>query len=880
MKHYLMQADEVVSGVQTSRESGLTAEEAEARLQRDGANKLAEGKKKTWLKRFVEQLINPMIIVLLIAAGVNLVTVIIERANGGDESFAEFFIIVAVVLLNAILGVVQEGRAEQAIEALKQMTAATSKTIRGGQLVAVKSEDLVVGDIVVLEAGDSVPADCRILECASLKIEEAALTGESVPANKTADVLTAADGKDVPLGDRKNMCYMGTTVVYGRAVAVVVATGMQTEMGKIADVLTQTKDEVTPLQKKLNGISKVLSFAVLGISVFIFLFKLFMEMDFHLEVILESFIIAVSLAVAAIPEGLATVVTIVLSMGMTKMAKQNAVVKRLTAVETLGCTQVICSDKTGTLTQNKMTVVEHYGDDESLLGRAMAQCSDAVIDSEKKEAIGEPTECALVNYAYKMGFNKADAVEEKRVAEAPFDSMRKMMTTLHQDGEGIVQYTKGAPDEILQRCTHAWVNGKVQKMTAELADAISAANKDMADRALRVLAAAYKKLPALPEDISPESLEKDMIFIGLTGMIDPIRPEVKDAIALCKEAGIRPIMITGDHIDTAVAIAVQLGIIENKSQAITGAAMAEIPDEEFEQRIGDYAVYARVQPEHKVRIVTTWKKKGFITAMTGDGVNDAPSIKSADIGIGMGITGTDVTKGAADMVLQDDNFATIVTAVGEGRRIYENIRKTIQFLLSSNLAEVVSVFIATMFGATLLRPMHLLWINLITDTFPAIALGMEDGEKDLMQRQPRDDKRSIFAEGLGINVLLQGVYIGILTLAAFFIGQYAFHNAEHGTTMAFLTLALTETIHAFNVRSLKHSVFAMKKQNVALWLASAFSLVLTIGVVFIPPIAKIFEFTMIGWVEALIALGLSASVLVFSEISKGIMRLIAKKKGK
>ncbi len=880
MKHYLMQADEVVSGVQTSRESGLTAEEAEARLQRDGANKLAEGKKKTWLKRFVEQLINPMIIVLLIAAGVNLVTVIIERANGGDESFAEFFIIVAVVLLNAILGVVQEGRAEQAIEALKQMTAATSKTIRGGQLVAVKSEDLVVGDIVVLEAGDSVPADCRILECASLKIEEAALTGESVPANKTADILTAADGKDVPLGDRKNMCYMGTTVVYGRAVAVVVATGMQTEMGKIADVLTQTKDEVTPLQKKLNGISKVLSFAVLGISVFIFLFKLFMEMDFHLEVILESFIIAVSLAVAAIPEGLATVVTIVLSMGMTKMAKQNAVVKRLTAVETLGCTQVICSDKTGTLTQNKMTVVEHYGDDEALLGRAMAQCSDAVIDSEKKEAIGEPTECALVNYAYKMGFNKADAVEEKRVAEAPFDSMRKMMTTLHQDGEGIVQYTKGAPDEILQRCTHAWVNGKVQKMTAELADAISAANKDMADRALRVLAAAYKKLPALPEDISPESLEKDMIFIGLTGMIDPIRPEVKDAIALCKEAGIRPIMITGDHIDTAVAIAVQLGIIENKSQAITGAAMAEIPDEEFVERIGDYAVYARVQPEHKVRIVTTWKKKGFITAMTGDGVNDAPSIKSADIGIGMGITGTDVTKGAADMVLQDDNFATIVTAVGEGRRIYENIRKTIQFLLSSNLAEVVAVFIATMFGATLLRPMHLLWINLITDTFPAIALGMEDGEKDLMQRQPRDDKRSIFAEGLGINVLLQGVYIGILTLAAFFIGQYAFHNAEHGTTMAFLTLALTETIHAFNVRSLKHSVFAMKKQNVALWLASAFSLVLTIGVVFIPPIAKIFEFTMIGWVEALIALGLSASVLLFSEISKCVMRLIAKKKGK
>ena len=880
MKHYLMQADEVVSALGTSQSEGLTAEEAAARLERDGANKLAEGKKKTWFKRFIEQLVNPMIIVLLIAAGVNLVTVIIERANGGDESFAEFFIILAVVLLNAILGVVQEGKAEQAIEALKQMTAATSKVIRNGQLTAVKSDDLVVGDIVVLEAGDSVPADCRILECASLKAEEAALTGESVPANKTADVLTAADGKDVPLGDRKNMCYMGTTVVYGRAVAVVVATGMQTEMGKIADVLTQTKEEVTPLQKKLNGISKVLSFAVLGISVFIFVFKLLMEMDFHLEVILDSFIIAVSLAVAAIPEGLATVVTIVLSMGMTKMAKQNAVVKRLTAVETLGCTQIICSDKTGTLTQNKMTVVEHYGDDEAFLARAMAQCSDAVLDQEKKEAIGEPTECALVNYAYKLGLSKTEmGADEKRVAEAPFDSMRKMMSTLHESADGIVQYTKGAPDEILKRCTHVWMDGEVKPMTEELLNTISAANKDMADRALRVLAAAYKKLPAIPESVEPEVIEKDLIFIGLTGMIDPIRPEVKDAIALCKEAGIRAIMITGDHIDTAVAIAMQLGIITDKSQAITGAAMAEIPDDEFVERIGEFAVYARVQPEHKVRIVTTWKKKGFITAMTGDGVNDAPSIKSADIGIGMGITGTDVTKGAADMVLQDDNFATIVTAVGEGRRIYENIRKTIQFLLSSNLAEVVSVFIATMFGATLLRPMHLLWINLITDTFPAIALGMEDGERDLMQRNPRDDKKSIFAEGLGINVLLQGVYIGLLTLAAFYIGQHMGGDG-HGTTMAFLTLALTETIHAFNVRSLKHSVFAIKKQNVGLWLASAFSLVLTIGVVFIPPIAKVFEFTMIGWTEALIALGLSASILLFSEISKCVMRAIDKKKGK
>ncbi len=884
MKHYLESATDVLKGAQTSGENGLTQAEAARRLEENGKNKLAEGKKKSWAKRFLEQLVNPMIIVLLIAACVNLATVIIERVQHGEGSFAEFFIIVAVVLLNAILGVVQEGKAEQAIEALKQMTSSACKVIRDGQLTAVKSEDVVVGDILVLEAGDSVPADCRIIEAASLKAEEAALTGESVPANKTDETLALSDGqKDVPLGDRKNMCYMGSTIVYGRARAVVVATGMDTEMGKIAGVLAQAKEETTPLQKKLNSLSKMLSFLVLGISVVVFIVKMVMGGDFHLEPILESFILAVSLAVAAIPEGLATVVTIVLSMGMTKMAKKKAVVKRLTAVETLGCTQIICSDKTGTLTQNKMTVVEHYGDDESLLARAMAQCSDAVLDAEKKEAVGEPTECALVNYAYKLGLSKTEmSATDKRVAEAPFDSMRKMMSTIHQTESGIVQYTKGAPDEILTRCTHIYIGGKVEKMTDEHRKNAAAANKDMADRALRVLAAAYKPLTSVPEDFEPQDIEKDLIFIGLTGMIDPIRPEVKDAIALCKEAGIRPIMITGDHIDTAVAIAVQLGIIEDKSQAITGAAMADIPDGEFESEIEKYSVYARVQPEHKVRIVTTWKKKGYITAMTGDGVNDAPSIKSADIGVGMGITGTDVTKGAADMVLQDDNFATIVTAVGEGRRIYENIRKTVQFLLSSNLAEVVAVFIATMCGYTLFRPMHLLWINLIGDTFPAVALGMEDGETDIMKRKPRDDKESIFAGGVGVNVVLQGAYIGILTLIAFFIGLHfgEMGSGGRGTTMAFLTLSLTETFHSFNVRSLKHSAFSMKKQNKGLWGAAVFSFVLTVLVVFIPPVAKVFEFTVIGWTEFAISLGLSASIILFTEISKLIARLREKKGGK
>lgn len=892
MKHYLCDAEEVLKEVGASPD-GLSAEEAASRLEKNGRNKLAEGKKTSMFKRFLLQLVNPMIIVLLAAAAVNLATVIIDRVRGGNESFAEFIIIVAVVLLNAILGVVQEGRAEHAIEALKEMTASTCKVIRGGQLLAVKSEEIVVGDIVILEAGDSVPADCRILECASLKAEESALTGESVPANKEAEKLVTENGKDVPLGDRKNMVYMGSTVVYGRAKVVVVATGMQTEMGKIADILAQAKDEVTPLQKRLNKLSQILSYIVLGICVFIFAFKLILERDFALEVVLDSFIVAVSLAVAAIPEGLATVVTIVLSMGMTKMAKKKAVVKRLTAVETLGCTQIICSDKTGTLTQNKMTVVDHYGDDEALLARAMAQCSDAVLDAEAKEAKGEPTECALVNYAYKLGLDKTKLdSEDKRVAEAPFDSLRKMMSTIHSAGGGFVQYTKGAPDEILKRCTHVRVGGKDIPLTDEKREEILAANKQMADRALRVLAAAYKKLESVPEKFEPEDIEKGLTFLGLTGMIDPIRPEVKDAIVECKAAGIRPIMITGDHIDTAVAIATELGIITDKSQAITGSALGEMSDEEFEQKIGQYSVYARVQPEHKVKIVTTWKKKGYITAMTGDGVNDAPSIKSADIGIGMGITGTDVTKGAADMVLQDDNFATIVTAVGEGRRIYDNIRKAIQFLLSSNLAEVVAVFVATMLGFTLLRPMHLLWINLITDTFPALALGMEEGERDLMKRKPRDDKEGIFAGGVGLNVVLQGIFIGVITLLSYFIGHYietgvwewTFKESLEGMsmdgmTMAFLTLSMTEMFHAFNVRSIHHSVFSMKKQNKYLWGAFGFSLLLTLLVIYVPGINTAFEFAAISAKEYFIAVALAFTVIPFVEICKLVRRVKNKNKG-
>ena len=878
-KHYLHDKEEVYRDV-LSCEEGVSQAEAEVRLAKNGPNKLKEGKKKSVLARFFEQLANPMILVLLAAAAVNFVTVLIERAKGGEESFAECIIIVAVVLLTAVLGGVQESKAVEAIAALPEMTAATCKVLRDGALRTVKSREVVVGDVVILEAGDAVPADCRIVEAASLKIEEAALTGESVPSNKTAEKLA---GLEIPLGDRKNMAYMGTTVVYGRGKAVVVGTGMETEMGKIADVLAKAEDDETPLQKKLASLSKILSFLVLGICVFIFAFKLIKEGDFHAEVVLESFIVAVSLAVAAIPEGLATVVTIVLSMGVTKMSKKNAVIRKLTAVETLGCTQIICSDKTGTLTQNKMTVVEHYGDDETLLARGMAQCSDAVLD-ENKQAKGEPTECALVNYAYKLGLDKGEmSKKEMRVAEAPFDSMRKMMSTVHKQGERIVQYTKGAPDEILKRCTAFWSGGREQPMTERKREEILARNKGMADRALRVLALAYRRLEEAPKDCEPASLEHDLVFVGLTGMIDPVRPEVKAAILECRSAGIRPIMITGDHIDTAAAIAKELGIISDASEATTGAAIGAMNDKEFAEKIEKYSVYARVQPEHKVRIVNGWRAKGKITAMTGDGVNDAPSIKSADIGVGMGIAGTDVTKNAADMVLADDNFATIVAAVGEGRRIYDNIRKAIQFLLSSNLSEVVAVFVATLFGFTLLRPMHLLWINLITDTFPALALGMEQGEDDLMRRAPRDSKEGIFAHGMGADIFLHGFYIAIITLLSYFLGHYietgvwdwSIESAD-GMTMAFLTMSMMEIFHAFNVRLQRKSIFSTRRQNVWLWGAMAISLLLTAAVIYIPFLKNAFEFEAISAAEYAIAMALALSVIPFVELSKAIRRILEK----
>ena len=877
MKEYLSSCEEVLKE-QNSSEQGLSTGEAQQRLSRFGKNELEKGKKTSLLKRFLGELADPMIIILIVAAAISGITAFYE-----GESFADVIIILAVVIINAVLGVVQESKAEAAIEALQEIAAATSKVLRDGKVVTLKSDELVPGDVVLLEAGDAVPADGRIIEAASLKIEEAALTGESVPANKITDLLQLGGEKDVPLGDRKNMAYMGSTVVYGRGKVVITGTGMNTEMGKIAQALSQAKDDATPLQIKLNQLSKILTILVIGICAVIFAVGLFRS-GISGDTILSTFMVAVSLAVAAIPEGLAAVVTIVLSIGVTNMSKRNAIIRKLTAVETLGCTQIICSDKTGTLTQNKMTVVEHVADNEQNLEIAMALCSDAEYDEEAGEAVGEPTECALVNDAAKNGLPKTQLKEEYvRVGEAPFDSMRKMMSTVHKTKENqIIQFTKGAPDEVLKCCTHAIVNGAKVPMTEEIRASILKSNKAMADRALRVLCGACREWDKMPESTEPAFLEQELTYLGLSGMIDPVRPEVKAAIVECREAGIRPIMITGDHKDTAVAIGMELGILSDPSQAITGAQLNEISDEDFQNRIEEFSVYARVQPEHKVRIVNAWKKKGMITAMTGDGVNDAPSIKSADIGVGMGITGTDVTKNVADMVLADDNFATIVSAVEEGRRIYANIRKAIQFLLASNLAEVLAIFFSTMIGFTILKPVHLLWINLITDCFPALALGLEKSEADIMKKKPRDPKEGIFAGGMGFDVFFQGAVVTVLVMISYLVGHriesgaWEFVNSADGTTMAFLTLSMVEIFHSLNMRSRRGSIFKLNSHNKFLYGAMVVSLILTTVVIEVPFIAKAFQFTPIDFTEYVIALGLAVLIIPIMEIVKAVQRKLGK----
>lgn len=874
-KEYLKSSEEILQELQTSHQ-GLTDQQAETRLAQYGENRLQEGRKTTMLERFVEELKDPMLIMLMAAAAVSAITNIISH-----EPLTEVFIIIAVVLLNAVLGVFQESKAEEAIEALQKMTAAECKVLRNGSMKIIENTKLVPGDIVMLEAGDAVPADGRLLEARSLKIEEAALTGESVPVNKMIDLLYLQEGeKEIALGDRTNMVYMGSSVVYGRGLAVITDTGMTTEMGKIADALNDTQQEETPLQKKLSDLGKKLSWLVIGICIFIFVFDLIQAGSFSLSTILETFMVAVSLAVAAIPEGLATVVTVVLSIGVTKMSKSHAVIRRLTAVETLGCTQTICSDKTGTLTRNQMTAVEHTGDRE-MLASAMALCSDAMLNTDGTIE-GEPTEAALVAFARDSGLNKYDLEKQMpRVEEAPFDSTRKMMTTIHQRNDGTwISFTKGAPDAVIALCTQKYENGRAVAMTKADREAAVYDNKNMADRALRVLCAAYRIYEEMPQDTEPQALEKDLTYIGLVGMIDPVRDEVIPAIQQCRNAGIRPVMITGDHKDTAVAIGKQIGIIKDESEAVTGAQLDEMSDEQLEADITKYGVYARVKPEHKVRIVTAWKKRGAITAMTGDGVNDAPSIKTADIGIGMGITGTDVTKNVADMILTDDNFATIVNAVEEGRKIYDNIRKAVQFLLSSNMSEVIGVFVSSLMGFTLLKPVHLLFINLITDCLPALALGVEEAEENIMNRKPRDAEDSIFADGMIYDVIYQGGLIAGLTVLSYLLGHYFETGifeiphviSPHGMTMAFLTMNMCEIFHSWNLRSLRGSIFSLKSHNRLMWISMIAAAAIVTVVLEVPFVAGMFGFTPVGFVEYGTAICLAFLVIPIVETVKFIQR--------
>ncbi len=898
-KYYLEEASEVLKQV-NSTENGLSEAEAEKRLAENGKNKLKEAEKKPLIKRFIESISDPMIIMLLGAAAIQAVVNVLQMSEGFKLSeFADVIVIMAVVIINTIMSLIQEAKAEDAMDALMQMTASTSKVLRDGEIKVVKSEDIVVGDVIVFEAGDTVPADCRILESHSLKAEEAALTGESVPVNKIIDVLMLEESmNDVTLGDRRNMLYNGSTVVYGRGKAVVVSCGMDTEMGKIANALTLAEKELTPLQKKMSELSTFLTKLVIIICVLVFLVGVIETLIVHKNeitpallgnTVLNTFIAAIALAVAAIPEGLPAVVTIILSIGVSAMAKRQALIRKLTAVETLGCTNVICTDKTGTLTQNKMTVVDEYTANRELLATAMALCSDAEIKPGEEFSVGEPTECALVNYANSIGLPKYE-LEKKapRCGEAPFDSNRKMMSTLHPDGNGgFVQYTKGALDVLLDRCNYILTeNGEIRLDEAKKAE-IMAKNKEFASRALRVLASAYKTYSKMPESLEPEDLEHKLVFIGIVGMIDPCRVEVYDAIKECRTAGIRPVMITGDHKDTAIAIGKDLGIIENEDEAIEGAALDKYTDEEMKELVTKYSVYARVQPEHKTKIVNAWKARGMVTAMTGDGVNDAPSIKASDIGIGMGITGTDVTKSVADMVLADDNFATIVNAVEEGRKIYDNVCKVIQFQLSTNLCEVIIMFVASLLNFTLLTPVHLLWINMVTDSLPGLALGMEKAEGDVMQRKPRNSSDGIFSHGAGLDMVWQGIYLAIIELVAYFIGLYLEKGTISGffgspictnaVAMAFLTVNFAEICCAINLRSQTKSIFSKEMlQNFNWWLFGAviITVAITLAAIYVPGLCEVFGIAPGSFEteELVICVMLALSTFPAFEIGKMIRR--------
>ncbi|MCX7710629.1 MAG: calcium-translocating P-type ATPase, SERCA-type [Clostridia bacterium] len=864
-----MEGYEALEYLQTTKD-GITEEEVQKRQGVYGRNKLEEGKKKTLFGMFIEQFKNVMVIILMVAAAI----------SGFMGELTDTVIILLVVLINAVLGVMQESKAEKALEALKKMSSSHVKVKRNGEVKQVNTDEVVPGDIVLLEAGDFVPADMRLLESASLKIEEAALTGESVPAEKITSKIEKAD---LVIGDRRNMAYSGSSVTYGRGSGVVTATGMNTEVGKIARHLVNTESQETPLQKKLAEMSKYLTYGILAISIFIFLAGVFQGRNYF-----EMFLTAVSLAVAAIPEGLPAVITIVLALGVQKMARKNSIVRKLSAVETLGSTEIICSDKTGTLTQNKMTVREVFLDgkiksaealsederDYAVFVHSLVLCNDTrtiTVDRESISAIGDPTETSLVYFAAKKGMLKDDIDKiAPRVNEIPFDSERKLMTTIHQINGVCRAITKGAPDVLLERCTNILMDGEIRPLTQELSTTIIKANRSMANKALRILAVAIKDVDTAPATISSEIIEKDMTFVGLVGMIDPPRPEVREAVRVCTEAGIKPVMITGDHKDTAAAIAKELGIIKDESEVITGSELNKISDTEFENQVAKFSVYARVSPEHKVRIVNAWRKKGKVVAMTGDGVNDAPALKASDIGIGMGITGTDVAKGVSNMVLADDNFATIVIAVEEGRKIYSNIRKAIQFLLSSNLGEVVTLFVATMLNWTILYPIHILWVNLVTDTLPALALGVEGAERDVMKQKPRKASSSFFADGVGVSIIYQGIIKGLITLSAYYLGL-RLYSQEVAVTMAFATLGLIQLAHSLNVRSNTKSLFKLGIfSNLYLVGAISISAVVQLIVIIVPAFNNIFRVKQLNLEQWLIVIGASLAIIPVVEVAKMI----------
>ncbi|MDD2402404.1 MAG: calcium-translocating P-type ATPase, SERCA-type [Clostridia bacterium] len=870
--HTLTVEDSLVN-VDTSVK-GLSDEEAIKRISVYGKNELDEGKKRTIFAMLFDQFKNIMIVVLLVATVIS--------ALLGEVTDA--IIILVVVIINAVLGVAQESKADKALAELKKMSSPYAKIKRNGQANTIKTEEIVPGDIVYLEAGDYVPADIRLIESASLKVEESSLTGESVPVEKSVDKI---EHDDIVIGDRKNMVYLGSSVTYGRGLGVAVGTGMNTEVGKIAGYISNADIEETPLQKKLAEMSKYLSVGIIIIAVIIFITGVIENRGYF-----EMFLIAVSLAVAAIPEGLPAIVTIVLAMGMQRMAKKNAIIRKLPAVETLGGTEIICSDKTGTLTQNKMTVKEIFfsnklvpcdnvkNEDPNLdiYMQAMILCNDSKvtkIEETNIKAIGDPTETALIYFGFQKKFDKISMENAMpRVSEIPFDSDRKLMTTMNKINNGVRVLTKGAPDVLLQRCTNILVDGQVQAMNELDLQTIKNANTKMAGKALRVLAMAYKELDNVPKNVTPENIENDFIFVGLVGMIDPPREEAKEAVRICKCAGIRPIMITGDHKGTAAAIAKELNITSDDSQIITGSDLDKISDEDFLKNVSNYSVYARVSPEHKVRIVKAWKDNGKVVAMTGDGVNDAPALKTSDIGVGMGITGTDVSKGVSDMVLSDDNFATIVVAVEEGRKIYSNIRKSIHFLLSANMGEVIALFIATLLNWRMLFPIHILWINLVTDTFPALALGVEKAEKGIMNEKPRKSEKSFFAGGLGINIIYQGVLEGVLTLVAYYIGA-TYYSHEIATTMAFATLGLIQLFHAFNARSSKKSIFSIKVfSNKYLNGAVAMSAVMMLSVILIPGLNSIFKVEFLNFHQWLIVVGCAFLIIPIVEVVKFFQRRI------